>query len=90
MVVMVRKLLPCVLPYGPKLNVVPSLIVTVMSRSLLSAGLNGFKMKSRNVCPGTENVMLFTSPSIAVTFACPLEVTTSVSVVEENWVCVLL
>ena len=90
MVVMVRKLLPFVLPYGPKLNTVPSPIVTLMFRSLSLAGLNGFKMKSRKVCPGTVNVMSFTNPSMAVTFACPEEVTTSVSVVEENCTCVLL
>ena len=89
-VVMVRKLLPFVLPYGPKLDVEPSLIVTVIVRSLLLAGLNGFKMKSRKVCPGTLNVMSFTNPSMAVTLACPFEVTTRLSVVEENWVCVLL
>jgi len=53
MVVMVRKLLPFVLPYGPKLNTVPSPIVTLMFRSLSLAGLNGFRMKSRKVCPGT-------------------------------------
>ena len=52
-VVMVRKLLPFVLPYGPKLNVELSLIVTVMVRSRFAKGLNGFKMKSRKVCPGT-------------------------------------
>ena len=38
MVVMVRKLLPFVLPYGPKLNTVPSPIVTLMFRSLSLAG----------------------------------------------------
>ena len=51
-VVMVRKLLPFVLPYGPKLDVEPSLIVTVIVRSLEGMLRNARGNPQVNLVPG--------------------------------------
>lgn len=54
LVVTVKKLSPCVSPYV-KESVFASLNVTLTTRLFVVPTLNGLRMKSRKVCPGTVN-----------------------------------
>src|SRR5215469_5175698 len=81
LVVMVRKLLPCLSPY---VNIKgPVFVITVTTRSLLFTGLKGLIIRSKNVCPGTVIVTSLISPSLASRSDCP-PVPNNVSVVDEN------